>query len=218
MIDIPEVTLIAVTSIEIDKTIERMKKSSEEINFGEIVFVSHEKPANLPSDFIFRKCEEIKDINVYNKIVFKDLWKYVFYSHCLLIHWDSCVINPSKWEDKWLEYDYIGAPWAIRDDAYIWHRTGEHIRVGNGGFSLRSKKLMNIPRMHDLPLLEEQGWYNEDGNICIYHRKRMLDLGVNYAPVEEAAKFSWEVPVKENFGIMPFGFHKNPPTYTIAGQ
>jgi hypothetical protein len=39
----------------------------------------------------------------------------------------------------------------------------------------------------------------------------MLDLGIKYAPVEVAAKFSYENPVKENkFGNIPtFGYHRN---------
>ena len=40
-------------------------------------------------------------------------------SHCLLIQSDGFVLFPDKWDDSWLDYDYIGAPWPISKDSYI---------------------------------------------------------------------------------------------------
>ena len=139
--------------------------------------------------------------------------RYVPTSHCLLIQYDSCIINPELWDDSWLQYDYIGAPWPYKDDAYIIDETGEHIRVGNGGFSLRSKKLLDAPERFNLRLTHKQGYYNEDSNICEYHRKELLALGIKYAPIEVAAKFSYENDVPENKDTKTFGFHKNLPRY-----
>jgi hypothetical protein len=209
-INIPNVTLIAISSIEIPETIRAIEKSCQDIDFGAVKLVTHEKPENLPDDITFNMCPQIKNIMDFNHFAFRDLGQYVDTTHCLMVQHHAWITNPEIWSDDWLQYDYIGAPWAWKVDAYVCHDTGEHVRVGNGGFSLRSKKLLEIPVNHNLPLLQEQGWYNEDGNLCVYHRKKMLELGVKYAPVEVAAKFSYENTVFENAGIeKSFGFHKN---------
>jgi len=211
-IQLPDVTLIAVSSVEIEGTIFSLETSSRYIDFGKIVIVSHEKPKELPEKITYEKCPKLDGINPWNLYMFHNLGKHFQTSHCLVVHADSWVLNPTEWKDSWLQYDYIGAPWPVCYDAYICKETGEHVRVGNGGFSLRSKKLVNTPLEHNMPLLEEEGWYNEDGNICVYHRQKMLELGIKYAPVEVAAKFSFENNVVENFGINKFfGFHKNYP-------
>ena len=65
------------------------------------------------------------------------LKKYIDTDFCLIIQGDGFVIHPENWTDEFLKYDYIGAPW--RNLAHY-----SFIRVGNGGFSLRSKKLLKI--------------------------------------------------------------------------
>lgn len=212
-IQLSDVTLLTVTSIEIEKAIKALEKSREKIDFGVVKLVSHEKPDNLPGDIVFKKCQPINNATTYSAIVFNRLTEYVDTEYCLLIQYDSWVIHPELWDDNWFKYDYIGAPWQYKEDAYICYDTGEHVRVGNGGFSLRSKKVMSTPWVYQLPLLQEQGWYNEDGNICVYHRKKMLHLGIKYAPLEIATKFSYENPVPENIGLKTFGFHKNFPPW-----
>jgi hypothetical protein len=59
---------------------------------------------------------------------------------------------------------------------------------------------------------------NEDGNICV-HNKHLFEMnGCKIAPVEVAKYFSYESPVPENQGIIPFGFHNNlPPGVEVEG-
>jgi hypothetical protein len=149
----------------------------------------------------------------YNYYVFADLFRHFDTSHCLVMQYDSWIIHPELWQDEWLNYDYIGAPWAYKEDAYIAWGTKEHVRVGNGGFSLRSKKLTELPSNKQLRLTSESDYYNEDGNICCYYRPVYLAAGIKYAPVEVAAKFSFENSVPENYGVKTFGFHKNFPRF-----
>ncbi len=208
-IPLPDVTLVAVSTIKIPETISALRKSSKHIDFNKVKILTDKEPKNLPASIVFETIPRLNNINDYNYFVFRHLGTYIDTPFCLMIQYDSWIINPDLWDDNWLKYDYIGAPWVIKNDAYLWN--GIHIRVGNGGFSLRSKKLLDLPNNYNLPLLEEQGWYNEDGNICIYHRKTMLEHGIRYAPVSVAAKFSYEVPVPENTGVKTFGFHKNYP-------
>jgi hypothetical protein len=51
----------------------------------------------------------------------------------LLVQWDGYVCNPDAWDPAFLDCDYIGAKWFWHNDA---------MRVGNGGFSLRSRRLL----------------------------------------------------------------------------
>ena len=144
--------------------------------------------------------------------MFLELGSYIQTSYCLYIQDHAKILDYTLWNDEWLQYSYIGAPWAIVPNAYM-ANDGTRSRVGNGGFSLRKSDVMNIPKENHWYLREEQGWKNEDGQICCYWRKEMLENGIRYAPIEVAAKFSYESPVKENnYGkIKTFGFHRNAP-------
>ena len=60
MIDLPDITLFTVSSIDIDKHIYALRKSMEGINFGSVKFVTHE---DLELDGIqVEKCEKIESI------------------------------------------------------------------------------------------------------------------------------------------------------------
>ena len=113
----------------------------------------------------------------------------------LVVQHDGYVINPQMWTDEFLKYDYIGAPWS----------TGV---VGNGGFSLRSKRCMQeVMRLGPFSSGNlVNGYVNEDGVICVGLRDKMEKIGVRVAPTSLAAKFSFER--NENFRIdNTFGFH-----------
>ena len=213
-IQLPNVTLLAPTGAHLPETVEAIRKCCEGIDFGAIKLVAPQLPDGSPDYITFINCGDAMDSYLkYNDYVFRNLAGHVQTSHCLLIQYDSWVIHPEVWDDNWLKYDYIGAPWMIKSDAYIAWGTGEHVRVGNGGFSLRSKKLLGLPVQKGLLLTQEQGFYNEDGNLAVYWRKEMLGFGIKYAPVKIAARFSYENTVPENMGLMTFGFHKNMPPW-----
>lgn len=211
---ISSITLLALDCTDrIKGTIKALEICVEHFDFGSVKILSNRKPRNLPAFIQYEHIHKINDINSYNHFMFSELTNYVQTNYVLTVQDHAYIINPEVWEDDFLQYDYIGAPWLYRGDSYICHDTGEHVRVGNGGFSLRSKKLLDIPKEHGLPLLQEQGWYNEDGNLCVYYRKKMLELGIKYAPIEIAAKFSYENLMQENYQIKTFGFHRNKPNY-----
>jgi hypothetical protein len=206
-----DVTLIAYSSGYIKESIESLRKSYEGLYFGDVKLLSHELPDSLPLEIKWEYAPKINEINDYNSYIFKHLGKHVNTSHCLLIQNDSWILHPELWDDDWLQWDYIGAPWGYVQDAYI-ANNGERVRVGNGGFSLRSSYLLDLPKIMEWDLREEQGWANEDGNICCYYRKEMLENGIKYAPIEVASKFSYENDVPENINIKEFfGRHKHDP-------
>jgi hypothetical protein len=139
MIELPNVTLFCISSNKVQEAIKVLQYSMRGINFGAVKLITHEDPGNLPEGIEFSKCYEIKSIHDYNYYCIYNLSKHIDTDYCLLIQPDGFVINPDKWDDDWFNYDYIGAPWSIAKDAYLdpW---GKGHRVGNGGFSFRSKK------------------------------------------------------------------------------
>lgn len=213
MLKLPDVTMVAVDCTNrINGTINALIESSSDIDFVAIKLISHERPSNLPEFIQFEECPKINNINDYNYFMFLELGKYIQTSHCLTIQDHAKILDSNLWDNDWLQYSYIGAPWAIAPNAYI-ANDGTRSRVGNGGFSLRDKLVLDIPRENNWYLREEQGWKNEDGQICCYWKKELLALGIKYAPIEVAVRFAFETPTLENYNIKPFGYHRNLPPW-----
>jgi Protein of unknown function (DUF5672) len=148
-------------------------------------------------DIDYYKINNIKSIGDYNKfcIKFGDIWPDN--SNVLFCQNDGFALNASKWRDEFIEYDYIGSPWGI-DRPY-------HKRVGNGGFSLRSSKLLKLVT-EIIPPME----YPEDLLICDIYHNQLINKGIKFAPVEVAMHFSYDTDIvpQRNFGIdNTFGFH-----------
>ena len=232
MIELPNVTLISIdTTDDLSGTLNAVYTSMKGINFGNVkIITTKEHIKNNSSltneNFIFEESiVDIKNYKDYNHYVIYNLHNHVNTSHCLLVQPDGFVLFPEKWDNSWLEYDYIGAPWAYVEDAYI-DPFGNHHRVGNGGFSLRSRKFLEIPTKVEVPWETNNSnfyWmpegvinYHEDGNVCVHNRHIFIEQGCKYAPVEIAVRFSQETRVPECDGIIPFGFHYNlPPGVTL---
>ena len=112
----------------------------------------------------------------------------------LVIQWDGMPTKPEAWSDAFLRYDYIGAPWNDTDD----------LAVGNGGFSLRSTKLMQALRQlkikcsADLPENDA-----EDVVICRHYRAPLEAMGCQFAPAALARQFA----VENSDANDAFGFH-----------
>ena len=212
MINLPDVTLLAISSVRIPGTIQSLELCSSKLKFAKVKFISHLKPDVLPDYIEFEQCPELKNIDDFNEYMFLEMGKHVSTSHCLIVQDHAYRLNSEKWNNAWLNYDYIGSPWRIVENSYI-ANDYTRSRVGNGGFSLRSKKLLELPKKTNWYLREEQGWKNEDGNICCYWKKEMLSQGIKYAPLELAIHFGFENVTEENKYVKPFGFHRNLPPW-----
>lgn len=192
MLKLPEVSLICLTGKNFDAHQAAVEYSCRDIDFGAVKVIY---------DF------KIKNIDDWNyKIVF-DLWKYVDTPYAMLIHPDGYIINPDLWQDEFLDYDYIGAPWPMPVDSYSYRdEQGNIIRVGNS-VSLRSKKIMLYPTLYDFEWKSYYGNTNEDGFLCVHNRRKLENLGCKFAPLTVAKYFSkeWEIP--ENEGLKTFAFH-----------
>lgn len=129
----------------------------------------------------------------YANIMLKGVAEYVNTDHALYVQWDGIAYNSNLWTDDFLKYDYIGAPWP-------WQPEGKNI--GNGGFSLRSKKLLDICANDNQVSLTNQEPIAEDNIIGQHNRGYLESKGIQFPTTEIAKQFSYELgDYRESFGF-----------------
>ena len=208
-IKLSKVTLLAATSVDIDSAQISMKISIHNIEFCAAKLLCSSLPEKKYEDIEYVLIPPLKNLNDYSKIIFQDLHKYFETSHCLIVQSDSFVVNSNLWKDEFLKYDYIGGPWPNKikvNSNLILHL--EKNPVGNGGFSLRSRKLAEITGKINFNSLNFP-MKSEDVIICYYLYQKMIGSGIHFAPPELAAKFSME-NIDQLYGQNKnsvFGFH-----------
>ncbi len=191
MINLPEITIVCVSSIRINESIDALRYSCKDIRFGQVLFLSDvfiEKKG-----ITYKQIPKITSINDYNIFILKHLIDYIDTDYVLIIQWDGFVINAGAWNRDFLNYDYIGAVWS--NPTFL----KKPPLVGNGGFSLRSKRLMKAVQGLDYAN------FPEDVFICQVHRKLLMTLGMKFADVKTARHFSFEQILSP---YETFGFHK----------
>jgi hypothetical protein len=138
---------------------------------------------------------KINSFEEYNRFVLFDLHQYIKTSHFIMIQYDGFIINPNEWSQLFWHYDYIGAPWPQESH-------GPH-NVGNGGFSFRSKKLMNVVQKYAATSFDPA--LAEDLFICRGLRPTLeSNDGIYFADQLIAGHFSAEY---YRYRYPTFGFH-----------
>lgn len=207
MIELKNVTLVALTSVRIDSTIKALEYSMKDISFGKVKLLSDVEPENLSCEIIFEKTQKSSNIDEWNYNIIYNLPKHIDTEFALLIHDNGFVVNPNSWKDEFFNYDYIGAPWPLPQDDFSYRdKFNNIIRVGNS-VSLRSKKLLDVPLKKNLEWKKFHGYSNEDGFICVNYRHEYLSEGCKFAEYEIAKYFSHETYFEDLDGIEPFCFH-----------
>jgi hypothetical protein len=213
MLNLKNITVVSINTRDPENSIKAIERSSKYINFGKHILISSEK---IKHDYIETKIiEKISNLEEYSYFCVKQLNSFIDTDFCLLVQPDGFVTNPMMWIDKFLNFDYIGAPWDILLSRQALYNCGIHIHdlskvpiiVGNGGFSLRSKKFL-----HECSLTD----YNdpripEDNFVTISNREQFKNKGIKYADVSTAKRFSLECPIDLNEKNITldahFGFH-----------
>jgi hypothetical protein len=142
--------------------------------------------------------------------------------YIMFVQYDGFPVNLHHWTDDFLNYDYIGAPWYFHD-RYITSVSKNKFppKVGNGGFSLRSMKLMKLCKTLQSSIMITYKYGNtngletnknsiykeylkcsrwdgqvlhhaEDTIISVFNRTFLINKGIKFAPIELADKFSTE--------------------------
>jgi len=168
--------------------------SRRHIHFARTIFLTDAIPAgvHVPPDVDVIPVGPITSHKAYSQIVLKELYPHVATSHVLVTQWDGYVVNPDLWDNDFLSCDYVGAPWSDGS-------------VGNGGFSLRSRRLLLALRDPGFTDVAEA----EDVAICGEYRARLIsEFKIVFAETALARRFSFEMEVVPIFaGARTFGFH-----------
>lgn len=216
MLNLNNVTIVTIDGIGKDsEALKALKYSCSKINFGEVLYFS---PINRSNNSFYKFIEIPKlTYDEYSKFCLINLDDYIQTDYILIVQDDGFVHNPYLWSDDYFNYDYIGAPWPKEHlffNTKRWPLVHEKLcesnltyHVGNGGFSLRSKKLLkNIKSLYK----DEYKEIPEDVLICIAFRKILENKNIKFADFETSKKFSCESIYVENNVTYPtntFGFH-----------
>lgn len=190
---LPDVTLVAITSVDIDETNAVLQHCLGRTAFGGAKLLCSELPQTPDRRIEYLRIPAV-NLEGYNWIVLRLLHRYIDTSHCLIVQPDGFIVAPERWEQAFLDYDYIGAPWPAQifvRQTPEWTLDLDRNRVGNGGFSLRSKKLLDAVARIPADALTFRVM-NEDVVICHYLHDTLTAAGITYAPLELAARFAVE--------------------------
>lgn len=186
-LDLTNTTLFCLSNIKLKETYSSIKTCEHHAKFSDIIFIQD---------------ESIKSVYDYSQFIINKLPHIISTNFVLIVQWDGFIINPFAWTEEFFEYDYIGAPWPDFN----------HL-CGNGGFSLRSKKFLEVQKQlsphieykkilmsgvsDDLP---------EDFILSFCYRNYFEQNDCKFAPSQVGYKFSIEMGEYDKNNL-PFGFH-----------
>lgn len=171
----------------IDRTFRVLRYCAQLANFGQVIFFCCKDPRIEPGSgwTIIRIPMLTKE--KWNVFVNREVPRHIRTDFAFSVHEDGFILHPSLWNDEFLHYDYIGAPWL---DGV----------VGNQGFAVESKQLLQMK----LRLPPDNGTTPSDNYLCRKHRKRLQNMGIRFAPTPLAETFSTEMYGDD---LASFGFH-----------
>lgn len=172
-VPVPRTTLVCVDCRHHELAAVALRRSMAQCRFERVQLFTNRK-LDLPGVEVV-VIPDIASIADYSRFMVKALGERLETDFALVVQYDGFVVNGRRWRAEFLDYDYVGAPWP--DGA-----------VGNGGFSLRSRRLLKAlqdPRIADL--------VPEDVAICRTYRDLLeTEHGIRFAPAGVAAHFSFE--------------------------
>jgi hypothetical protein len=187
---LPQVTLCAVDARTPALAAESLQRSLAQADFARVVLFTHDF-RDRPEGIEVVDVGPIRSGAEYSRFVLRELPAHIGSPFALVTQWDGFVVDASAWTAEFEAYDYVGAVWADPPAAGL---------VGNGGFSLRSRRLLDagcdrrIEHVHPEDLMLAQR----------YRGLLEQEHGVRFAPITLARRFAYE---NEDPRQPTFGFH-----------
>ena len=180
-------------------TLPSIIRSMRELPGSKGLLISPAKPHNIPDNIEWKRCFPF-DYRGYSTFIMHCLYEFVETDFCLIVQDDGWVLDGNNWRDEYYDYDYIGGithAGLVRKTLYLGFEWTEHedpILVMNGGFSLRSRRLLEAPNKLGIvqTYSEEIHLWNEDIQLSCIKRPIFESIGLKYAPNEVAKYFSME--------------------------
>ncbi len=190
-LNLSTVTLCAATSVNVSATLAALGACLDQVDFADCLLFTDARITSIPMGIRMVPIDALRSSSDYSEFMIKQLADHIHTPHCLIVQWDGFVLDASQWDPRFLDYDYIGAPWPQFTD---------HHNVGNGGFSLRSRALLQACKDHEFRAI-----HPEDVAICRDNRAMLESrYGIHFADEATAARFAFERSVT---GAAAFGFH-----------
>lgn len=189
-LQLPQVTLCAVSSVNVSATIRALEVSLEKVDFANCILFTDALVRVNDHRINVIPIVRLTSSQAYSDFVLSHVVEHIDTSHCLIAQWDGHVLDAERWRSEFLDYDYIGASWPQFLDGHD---------VGNGGFSLRSRRLMELCREPGFKRL-----HPEDVAIGRYNRQWLEGKGIRFAPGPIADLFSAE---RAGDVSASFGYH-----------
>jgi Protein of unknown function (DUF5672) len=187
---LPEVTLACVDTRTPQLALAALQRCMAQVTFARVVLFTdasseHALPAGVDAVHV-----SIRSMAEYSEFMLRGIGGHITTPFVLVVQWDGYVLNASAWTPEFLTCDYIGAPFRSAPDGWF---------VGNGGFSLRSARLMAAMRDPGMTISNPE-------DICICHENRARlerDHGIRFADTTLASRFAFErvAPSGKTFGF-----------------
>ena len=206
LLDLSTVTLLCIETRDPALAHFAIQKCTKQASFGKVVLITdlaklsnriNDQTSNQTEDQKVARLQDIEYIQAplikttkdYSDLLLTCLRQYVAGTHVLIIQWDSFILKSELWINDFLQYDYIGAVWPHHPDT----------PVGNGGFSLRSVKLLEALECSTISKR-----HPEDFCICVDNKTTLVNqFGIRFAPPQVAEQFA----VERSDWHPAFGFH-----------
>lgn len=198
-LQLPSVTLICADCVDAGRAAKVIELCKSKVDFGDVKLLTH-----IPISYEHKvKIPPLNSLIAYSIFMLTKFYEYIDTEHCLLVQRDGWVLNPSSWNNDWLKNHYT-APLFM-----------QYNKCGSGGFSLRSKQMMEEIAKTEMPewdWTDKQAYeiqstlpYYEDG-VC-----SLVERGGKYkiASLEQAADFGQGGNRDSKyFRERPFGWHR----------
>jgi hypothetical protein len=176
--------------VNVAATIRALEASLCLARFGACKLLSDARAFSSHPDLEIVSIAPLQSSAAYSDFMLNRLADHVATSHCLVTQWDGHLLNAALWQEAYLDYDYIGASWPQFEDGH---------NVGNGGFSLRSRRLMELCRDPAFVAV-----HPEDVAIGRTNRIWLEERGMRFAPQHLADTFAAE---RSGDPRLTFGYH-----------
>ena len=189
MLNLSSITLICAETRDPKLAEWAIARCLQDVQFTKVIlFTDLERVDTRQADIEYIQTPPIKSTKDYSLFLLQGIESHVQTSHALIIQWDSFIIHPELWKEDFLQYDYIGPVWPHHPET----------PVGNGGFSLRSLRLLRA--------IQQPGFvYQHPEDYCIVadNQAFLKRHGIQIAPKEIAEQFA----VERTHWHEAFGFH-----------
>lgn len=178
-LQLPTVTLICCDCVDARRAVNVLEHCKNLCDFGAVKLLT-----SIPVQYPHRvKIMPLNSLVAYSIFMLTNIYQYIETEHVLIVQRDGWILNPQSFKQEWLSLDWI-SPLFVQYD-----------RCGSGGFSLRSKRLMEevtrqMPEWDGTQKgadeIQASLQYYEDGEICLTDKFKDF----KFATLDQAADFA----------------------------